>query len=128
MIAESFAQFLLNNVAITAITLEIRPLLLLDGHDDPAIVYMQADDEKERTLGSFSALQRARFFVDCYSTSYSQARGLAETVRAELENYRGAFGDHTVEQVDFDYDADLFEDDTRLYRVALRLTMWYSTN
>ena len=126
MIANDVAQFLLNNAPITAVTTEIRPLKLSDGHDSPAIVYMQGSDDAERTMDSISSLHRAAFYIDCYAYSYSEARTLAALVRSELESYSGVFGSVTAEQIDFDGDYDLFEDDTRLFRAALSFTLWYS--
>ncbi len=125
MITKSLAKFLLANSAITAITTEIKPLKLADGHGDPAIVYALQNDRRQLLLDGFGSMSRARFYIDCYSTTYNAVKALAETVRAELEGYVGVFGDHQADQIDLDDEQDLFEDDTKLYRVAIRLSVWY---
>lgn len=125
MITQSLAKFLIANANITAVTTEIRPQKLEDGHADPAIVYTLGSDQKQRLTDGFGSMARARFYIDCYSTSYSAVKSLAATVRGELEGFVGTLGDHQAEQIDCDGDEDLFEEDTRLHRVALRFEVFY---
>ena len=128
MITKSFAKYLLANGPITAAANEIKPMKLEDGHDDPAIVYSMGEDRRQRLTTGFSSMAKATFYLDCYSTSYTTAKDLAATVDAELTDYVGAFGDHQAEQIDNISEHDLFEDDTKLYRVAMQFAVWYLVN
>ena len=128
MITQSFAKFLLANVPITSVTTEIRPLKLDEGHADPAIVYAMGEDSWHRLTSGFSSMGNAVFYVDCYSSSYNTVKSLAEIVSGELTGYVGAIGDHQAEQIDNISEQDIFEDETKLYRVAMQFEVWYLIN
>ena len=128
MISKSLAQFLITNQAISAITTEIRPVKLQEGHADPAIVYMQADDRQFPIIAGRSSLKQAEFYIDFYSQSYETVKTLALAVRTALDNYMGAFGDHIAENIECTTDDDMFEDQTKYYRVAQNYVIWYSDN
>lgn len=126
IIAESLSQYLTGNPAITALTTEIRPQVLADGHGDPALTYAMVDDDAIRTFTAHSALRRAVFDINCYSSTYATVKELARTIRNELETHVGAFGEHVAHQIDIDNDLDRFETQTKLHSVSLSCSIWYT--
>ncbi len=126
MIMLSFARFMTENPAISSMAGEIRPVQLGEGICDPAIVYaLMGKTHQRMTNSKISTLRRARIAMNVYSAAYVTVREMANTIRNELEEYVGDFGDHTAKLINFDSEVDGFEPNTKLYTVSQQIEIWY---
>lgn len=127
-IAASFNAYLTADSSIEALVGErIYPIIIPQAElGRPALTYSQESGSYLEQLDGNNDLRFAEFEINCWSTSYLQARTIAATVDSVFTGYRGTFGSHTVESIrkSSDYDVGL-EDDTGLYRVTLRFTIAY---
>ncbi len=125
MIVESFRSHLFAAAGVAAITESIYPKHLPQHVQKPAITYGMAGDDDEQLLdGDISSLKTALFDVDCWDLSYVTAHELADAVEAALVGHTGALGTlspaTSVNHIRKERRFDLFESDTRLYRVSLQ--------
>lgn len=98
--------------AVTALTgLRIYPLMAPDAVQYPYVTYQRVSSEREYALGGYSSVEKPRIQVDCYSTSYTQAKALSSAVHTTL---RSATAFAATLEVDY----DLFEDVPGLFRVT----------
>jgi hypothetical protein len=129
VIIESFRSHLVNNSGISAITSSIWPKTLPQSATKPAITWGVDGDDHEQVFGGISSLKEALFDVDCWDLSYIAAHQLADAVEDALVGHTGNFGalsppdevDHIRKERRF----DLFESDTRLFRVSLQFFVAY---
>lgn len=129
MIVESFLSHLESGPGVAAICQSFYPKVLPQVYTDPAITYGVDQDSDDQLLGDSGSLSEAIFDVDCWSVSYLTAHQLADAVEALLVGHTGALGsaspslyaDHIRKERRF----DLFEADTKLYRVSLQFLVAY---
>ena len=125
MIIRSFAKHIRAATAITALTSNIRAVVLYE-NDEGGITFQQDDDEGAPILGGSNSLRPARVHVDCYDKDYDQVRTLAAAVRATYENFSGLLDADTVQRIDIARENDIFETETKLHRVSILLTIWFN--
>lgn len=96
----------------------VYPMILPQGSVLPAVTYQVVDKPRIDTasLSGHNSRIRARVQVDCWATTYAQAKSLATATRNALLS---AF---TALNLD---DRDLYEDDTHIYRVSADFSVWY---
>ena len=124
-ISEGFGRFLISNSAISAITSEIRPILLPDDASFPAVTYSQEKDQNIELIGGdYSDLCQADFVVNTYGKSYSEARGLAEIIRRECQAAT-QMGDLQARKVEVTVDFDRYETTSKLHGVSQTYAIWY---
>lgn len=129
MIVQSFRSHLATDPGVAGITSSIYPKHLPQHASKPAITYGMDGDDNEQLLDGISSLKTALFDVDCWDLSYITAHQLADAVEAALVGHSGALGtfspaanaDHIRKERRF----DLFESDTKLYRVSLQFFVAY---
>ena len=126
IISEALGRFLIANSSIKAITSEIRPQVLPDDAQYPAITYAQEQDGRIDVIdGGVSQLSTASFVVNIYADSYSSARTLANIVRSELGGYVGTMGTLSIRRSDCDVDFDRYENGQKQHSVSQTYTIWY---
>ncbi|MBE3590007.1 MAG: DUF3168 domain-containing protein [Firmicutes bacterium] len=103
----------------------IYPLALPESPTLPAISYQRISRRNERTMGSPVAVQVARFQLDCWAQSYGQAKDVAAQVMAALDGRSGAMGGTTILDAHVVSELDLYEPDTKLYRVTVDVEVAY---
>ncbi len=99
----------------------IYPLFAPEKATAPFIVYTRVAATENLTLdanGGTGNLTNTRFQVDCYAETYGAAQDLAAAVVAELKGW------NTTCTVNLQ--ADLFEEETRLYRVMNDISTWHT--
>ncbi len=84
----------------------------------PAIRYQRVTTIREQALESAVGVTEAVIQVDCMAKSYSDAKTLADQVRAILHDYDGAWGTLIARHVALDMETDLSEQD------GDRITHW----
>lgn len=92
----------------------IYPQELPQGAGIPAVTYYRTGQEGVRSLGGLSGLSRARLTIDCWATSYSDAKALALAIRGnkgrtKLDGYRGQFAGVFVQTCVCTNEIDLIE-------------------
>lgn len=103
--------------------------------DGPYIIYMNVSRTRERHMGGGSGLALARYQLDAWAASYTEARALADAVRAALDNVQdedmGAAGSTVhVDSAVLDNENDVFGEPTdggqrAPSRVSLDFLIWH---
>lgn len=92
----------------------------------PAVNFTRADGDYDQVHGgSVSSLQAVEFDVDCWSTTYLDARTTADTVIAALVGYRATVGAHRIDNILLERDISVHETETKLHRAALTFRVFY---
>jgi len=93
----------------------------------PAIVYQRLISLRDRELAGTTDLINVRVRVDCWDTSYSGCKALADAVRLALNDERVALGSFVVQDVFLDTEGDLseFDGDDSDYRVSQEYEISY---
>lgn len=96
----------------------VRPILLPEGSDYPAIVYLVVATSPLTSMDGVNALQMKRFQIDCYGQNAVQAKTLAKAVHNLLDGFRGTLSEGTYVQSCLpNQDVDTFEYDPQVFRV-----------
>jgi hypothetical protein len=97
----------------------VRPMLLPEGSDMPAIVYLVVATSPLTSMDGVNALQMKRFQIDCYGKNAPQAKALAKAVHRLLDGFKGTLSEGSeIQSCLPNQDIDEFEYDPQLYRVA----------
>jgi len=94
----------------------------------PYVVLLKASGPREYSHDGASELARPRFQFSCFATTYYQAKQIAEAIRSVIEAFSGTMGgDGGVEVGSCFYinESDIYEEDTRLFHVAVDYLIWH---
>lgn len=108
------------NTAITVtgkISTRIYPLTLPQETGYPCIVYARYSGTRHNTLSGYANLESPMIMVDCWATSYSDAKGLSTRIHTAM-NGATAFQALLISDVDY------YEDDLKLYHVTQDYSCW----
>lgn len=94
----------------------IYPLVAPQEAAMPLIVYTRVSSGREYSLTGYSNLENPRMQIDCYGTTYSETKALAEAVTTAL---RGATTFGTAQ----DDPQEMYEDD-ETHRVSIDFSIW----
>lgn len=122
MILEDVYTLLSGDAGVTAITTGIYPVLIPQSADYPAIAYQRTSSDRDVNFDEVEDWVRTSAQIDSYATSYSDTAGLADAVKAALNNYKGG----VIQLIKLDSELDIFEDSTSLFRVSQRYTIWHT--
>jgi hypothetical protein len=86
-----------------------------DAPETPFVVYSRTSAVHEMTLAGRS-MTNTHFQIDCYDDSYSAVVAVRDSVLAALD----AWAARPV----LLSESDLFEDDTRLFRISIDVSVW----
>jgi hypothetical protein len=124
-IEEGLVAQLIGDAGVSTIVgSKVHPGHVPQGEDLPAIVYTRISSEREVELDGPSNFVKVHIRVDCWHTSYSGVKSLADAVRAALNGVGIAsprtLGSEPVQLVYLNDDGDLpsFDGDRREYRVT----------
>ena len=130
MIGESMRTHLLSDAGVIAISTRIYPHHLPQNVTFPAVTYNIDGDEREEVFGGASSLKTVLVTIDSWGMTYTEVWDLADAIEDALVGSSGDFGtlsppdvvDHVrMERGSF----DLFETDTKLYRVSQQFLIAY---
>ena len=99
-------SILSGNSPQTAAGSRIYPRLP-QGVTHPAIRYQRISTDRMLALDSTVGVTAATVQIDCRAETYSEAKSLADEVRAILHGYRGSWGTLTARLVDLESENDL---------------------
>ena len=95
------------------------PVILPAKPSLPALSYQGISGITDATMNGPSNLMELRIQFDCWATEYLQAKQLQTALREILDGFQGALPDGTwVYNILADTPADLYEPDSRYYRVT----------
>jgi hypothetical protein len=124
-ISEGFGRFLIGNSYIRAVTTEIRPILLPDDAEFPAITYAQQSDARIDLINSeYSDMAEASLVVNVYANTYSNGRNLADIVRRECLAAT-LLGDIVARRIECTVDFDRYEQGPKMHSVSQTYSIWY---
>lgn len=90
----------------------VYPLVAPEQVSNPYIVYSRLSGGQINTLGGYATVENPRMGIDVLSTSYTQAKSLAESVHTLV-------GTSTTFRAILLADEDAYDDDMALYRVSM---------
>lgn len=97
----------------------VRPMMLPEGSDYPAIVYLVVATSPLTSMDGVNALQMKRMQFDCYGSNAVQAKALAKAVHNLLDGYRGVLSEGSeIQSCLPNQDIDEFDFDPQVFRVA----------
>lgn len=96
----------------------IYALVLPQGCALPAISYFRVSGPRQMSLEGYSNLESPRIQIDCWATSYAQAKTLAAAVRAAMLSST----DFKVSGIS---DQDLFDESIGIFRVSTDFSVWH---
>lgn len=102
----------------------VYPIVLPQDSTFPALTYQLISAPRELTHDGPSGVAWNRIQIDCWASTYLEAKQLATTVRRWLNGWRGRVGDEDVQLMQNLNSRDLYEPETRLYRVSQDWGVW----
>ena len=125
MLEESIFSHLSTVAAVTShvgasSSARIYPVFLPQDPIYPAISYQRISSQPQTSMGGFCNLDNPRIQIDCWATSYSAVKGMAEAVRDAMMS-SPAFNALEIS------DQDLFEPDLEIYRVSIDFSCWFKS-
>ena len=118
MIETKIYAHLSTTTAITAsVSTRIWPMTLPDNPTYPAITYERISSNPQFGLSGYASLDNPIITIDCWTTSYDQAKTLSTRVHAAMDS-AGTFKANLLTDND-DYNPDL-----QIYRVVQDYSCW----
>lgn len=107
-IESDLVTHLKNDSAVSALVgTRIYPMKAPQSVTNPYITYQVINDNSNQCLGGSVYQNDTRFQIDCWSTTYSEAKAIKEAVLSALIGFKSS---NSISNMD-DY-----EDETQLYR------------
>lgn len=94
----------------------------------PCVVYNRVNVQRQQKFCGTDGLVRSTFQLDCYATTYLEAKQVAAAVRGVMVDYRGTWSSVQVKAVFLDLEFDGLDAEPGLYRVVQRYTVWHEEN
>jgi hypothetical protein len=130
MIGDLVAFLLGNNDIASIVGTRIFPLRVPEGETFPCIVFQQISGPRVYSLSGPNACNYPRIQLKCWGLTYTDAKGLADTVDNLLDGFRGTMVNTQIQAilnagvVDGEESPENANDVAR-YSVALDYIIWY---
>ena len=112
----------------TTLGCSVYPLSLPPSATLPACTYTRITTAREYTHDGDANLERIRFQVDLWASSYLAVRALAATFRTAWSGFSGTVGTGVTCSGAFVVgEHDLYDPEPKAYRVSIDLSMWIHT-
>jgi len=137
LIEEALFTQLSGDTDITSvIRTRIFPNVAPQGSTTPFIIFNKVSESFDHAMRVDPNISSPRFQVSSYSTSYLQARQIANTVEANLRDFSGDMGPTTepvsVQRVFMEFDMDMAHRDNETFEVIHHVIqdyqIWYSSS
>lgn len=106
-----------SSAVSAVVSARIYPLVLPQDVTLPAITYVRISGGQVNSMGGYSGLENPRMQIDVWGATYTAAKTLAALVHA-------AMSAATTFSALLISDMDLYEDDTKIYRVSMDFSVW----
>lgn len=121
MIEADLRIALLAASALTAIVGErVAAGVLPEGTTRPYVTYSLVSAQRAGSLSAPGTLRNARMQISCWSTTYTQAKQIAQAAQDAIEA-------SVLFDAVFNGDQDLYDPSTKLHYVALDYSIWQDT-
>ena len=111
----------------------IYPIVIPQGKDTPAVTYQEISESPVHAMGADPSLMHPRFEISSWSSSYKQAKIIADSVKSVLRDFGstklgGAVAGVEVQRIFFENETDFLDVDvqtgTMTYHVAQDYIIW----
>lgn len=120
MIEKALFSRLDNNSAVSALVASrIYPEKIPQSPTYPLIRYSVRDVDQPRAMGSDPAMATKSIQVDCYDSTYTGVKDLADKVRQALQRWSGVTASVTVQGSFLISEIDIFEEEIESYGVSM---------
>lgn len=110
---------LLDHVGTSALTSSrVYPVLLPQQAAFPCVTYQRISGGRIYSLQGYANLQRSRIQVDCWGTSYGDAKNLYYQVKEAMETAG------TLKAILITRPDDMYDDDSGIHRVSCDFSVW----
>ena len=100
----------------------VYPLVAPQAVKESYCTYQKISPGRKYSHGGFSNLSRPRIQVNCYATTYAQAKAIAVQVIAAVEAWPGA---SNIQAAFVENEIDMYDPDTELYQVPVDFFVYY---
>lgn len=102
----------------------VHPNFISQNSPMPAVSYARISALRTLAMGVNPGLVSARFQFDAWAKDYTGVRDLAEQLRLALERFN-SLGPPVIQDIFFENEVDLYEDQTKTHHVALDFRVIY---
>lgn len=103
------------------ISSRMYPLKLPQNPTYPAVVYRKISGSRHHDID----IAMPRIQYSCFASKYLDAKDLADAIRKELQRYKGYLSGIPIKQIVFEGEQDFYEQDTKVYHVAIDFKILY---
>lgn len=104
----------------------LYPLRLPENPQYPAITYQRISAPRVQSHDGSSGLVYARYQFSCYSETFLEARQTLNSLREQLDGYKGTMGTVLVSSCLSQTDRDFYDADTRIWRSVIDFIIGYA--
>ena len=111
---------LYNYLTVTAtdvlaiVSKRVYPGFLPQGASLPAITYAKVSGPRIEHMGGKTGLEYPRVQINCWASTYSAAKALADKVRIAMDAYSGTWGSDTIRACILQDEADFIDESPEL--------------
>jgi hypothetical protein len=121
VLEESIFAHLSTSTALTAmVSTRIYPAMLPENCELPALSYQRISNTPQNTMSGHSGLDNPRIQIDCWATSYGDAKAIGDKTRKAM----GAATTFRALQLS---DQDIIEPELEIYRVSMDFSCWFAS-
>lgn len=102
-----------------------HPNVLPENETMPAISWRRVSDQRVSAMGADVVNVRARFQIDCWASTYTSMRAVADAVRGALQRYSNLSTGGVIEDTYFLNQTEFYENDTGIHHAALDFEINY---
>lgn len=119
---------LADSALIAVVGQRIYPVLAPQDIEAPYVVINKISGPRNHSMGGSSHLVNPRFQFSCFATTYAVAKQVSGLIQTVLQGYSGTLGGVggvAVNGCFYEDETDMYEDDTKLFHVALDFKLWH---
>ncbi len=118
MFEDSLFSFITNNTAIKAIiNNRLYPLVLPFPVTFPAIAYTKISGKRNSLIGYAMPVYQ----FSCFAETNDEAKELANTLIAELDQHKGSFGAISIKNAVYQNAVDLYDPEVQVFYIPVEI-------
>jgi hypothetical protein len=126
---DALTDLLLAYTPLTALVgQDVTPSVRLQATGLPAVVITRVSGARDYHMGGASGLTQSRMQIDCYGSTWPQAKSVARAVIARLSGFNGRTTASVIRSAMLDSERHFFEgeDPETVHRISLDFNVWAS--